>query len=107
MSLWGKPKLAGSVPVRRVRTGSDYGPLYDEDGPGDPEFGEWLDEKLGLKPRPGRTSSRRPSPSAAHEWWWIKRGLLGFVAAVPAVARVAGDHRAAVESRCARSPRRN
>ena len=48
MSLWGKPKLAGTVPDDEPEW-IDYGPLYDEDGPGDPEFGEWLDEKLGLK----------------------------------------------------------
>lgn len=52
-----------------------YGPLYDEDGPGDPEFGEWLDEKLGLKP------GEAPGPGPRTRWWWIRRGLAGLALA--------------------------
>ena len=48
MSIWGRSKLAGGVPADEPEYIS-YGPLYDEDGPGDPEFGAWLDEKLGLR----------------------------------------------------------
>ena len=61
MNLWGKPKPAGHVPDEDQEW-LDYGPLYDEDGPGDPEFGEWLDEKLGLKPHGG------PADSDATGW---------------------------------------
>ena len=35
MNLWGKPKPAGNVPDDDPEW-LDYGPLYDEDGPGDP-----------------------------------------------------------------------
>ena len=52
-----------------------YGPLYDEDGPGDPEFGAWLDEKLGLKP------GEEPQTGPRTRWWWFKRGLAGFALA--------------------------
>ena len=47
MSIWGRSKLAGGIRADEPEYIS-YGPLYDEDGPGDPEFGAWLDEKLGL-----------------------------------------------------------
>ena len=52
-------------------------PLYDEHGPGDPEFGAWLDERLGLK---GPAQLTAPGPKHRTRWWWIKRGLLGFFA---------------------------
>jgi len=80
MGLWGKPKRAVSVPDDEPEYIS-YGPLYDEDGPGDPEFGAWLDDKLGL-----RAEDRPPSQELRAETrprtrrWWIKRGLLAFVA---------------------------
>jgi penicillin-binding protein 1A len=79
MSLWGKPKLAGSVPDEDPEWVS-YGPLYDEDAPGDPEFGEWLDEKLGLHPHQGPAEDVEPptEPKRRTKWWWIKRGLLAF-----------------------------
>src|SRR6186997_3354925 len=80
MSLWGKPKLAGSVPDDDPEW-IDYGPLYDGDGPGDPEFGEWLDEKLGLHHHgPAEDVEPPTEPKRRTKWWWIKRGLLGFVA---------------------------
>jgi penicillin-binding protein 1A len=48
-----------------------YGPLYDEDGPGDPEFGQWLDEQL--ESRFGPAPPVEPKPRTRR--WWIKRGL--------------------------------
>lgn len=57
-----------------------YAPLYDEEGPGDPEFGAWLDEKLGLAPDPAAKPEAVPGPQGRTRWWWIKRGLLGFAA---------------------------
>jgi len=79
MNLWGKPKLAGRVPDDDPEW-IDYGPLYDEDGPGDPEFGEWLDEKLGIGPAED-VEPPTQQPKRRTRWWWIKRGLLAFVAA--------------------------
>ncbi len=55
-----------------------YAPLYDEQGPGDPEFGAWLDEKLGLKPAPDLQPGAEAQPRRRTRWWWIKRGLLAF-----------------------------
>src|SRR5690606_27760133 len=49
-----------------------YAPLYDEEGPGDPGFGAWLDQKLGLKPE----AEPDAGPGKRTRWWWIKRGLL-------------------------------
>lgn len=54
-----------------------YGPLYDEDGPGDPEFGEWLDEQIDT--RFGPQEPAEPEPRT--RWWWIKRGLAGVALA--------------------------
>ncbi|HEY6815751.1 MAG TPA: transglycosylase domain-containing protein [Croceibacterium sp.] len=61
-----------------------YGPLYDEDGPddegpGDPEFGAWLDEQL--ETRFGPPPDRPAGPKLRTRWWWIKRGLLGMALA--------------------------
>ena len=78
MNLWGKPKPAGNVPDDDPEW-LDYGPLYDEDGPGDPEYGDWLDEKLGLGPAEDVEPPSGPKPRT--KWWWIKRGILGFIAA--------------------------
>ena len=51
MAFWGKPKLAGRVPDDDPEPEYlSYGPLYDEDSPGDPEFGAWLDDQLGVGP---------------------------------------------------------
>jgi len=74
MGIWGRSRHARREPDDEAEYIS-YGPLYDEDGPGDPEFGEWLDEKLGLKPPPP------PQPKVRTRWWWIKRGLLASLAA--------------------------
>lgn len=80
MGIWGRSRLAESTdePVARSHWEDvPYSPLYDEDGPGDPEFGAWLDGKLGLKPQ--------PEPAPAPLWagrtrrWWIKRGLLALL----------------------------
>src|SRR6187551_269151 len=54
-----------------------YGPLYDEDGPGDPEFGAWLDDQIGTRFGP----PDEPGPSPRTRWWWIKRGLAGLALA--------------------------
>src|SRR6188768_597481 len=54
-----------------------YGPLYDEDGPGDPEFGAWLDEQIGARLGP----QEEPGPQPRTRWWWIKRGLAGLALA--------------------------
>jgi len=80
MGIWGRSRLA----ERREESGArshwedvPYSPLYDEEGPGDPEFGAWLDDKLGLRPQ--------PEPASAAIWagrtrgWWIKRGLLALL----------------------------
>src|SRR4051812_36962072 len=77
------PKPARNWPWRsRARASDDrfedvpLAPLYDDDGPGDPEFGAWLDERLGLKgepPAPG-------APKRRTRGWWIRRGLLAFLA---------------------------
>src|SRR5687768_16006970 len=79
MSIWGRSRLARGVPADEPGYIS-YEPLYDEDGPGDPEFGAWLDEKLGLK---GAADSEPPLPEQPKKRtrrWWIKRGLLAFLA---------------------------
>jgi penicillin-binding protein 1A len=79
MSIWGRSKLAGGVPADEPEYIS-YGPLYDEDGPGDPEFGAWLDEKLGLRAE-DRPPTQQLGPDTGKKRtrrWWIKRGLLAF-----------------------------
>jgi len=79
MSIWRRSKLAGGVPADEPGYIS-YGPLYDEDGPGDPEFGAWLDEKLGLKPDAQSGPQLPDQPKKRTRRWWIKRGLLAFLA---------------------------
>jgi penicillin-binding protein 1A len=79
MSIWGRSRLAGGVPADEPGYIS-YGPLYDEDGPGDPEFGAWLDEKLGLKPNAESVPPLPDEPRKRTRRWWIKRGLLAFLA---------------------------
>ena len=85
MSIWGRSKTAGRAPAEETGYLS-YGPLYDEDGPGDPEFGAWLDEKLGLNPHDGPAEDVEPpaepdaTPKARTRWRWIKRGLLAGLA---------------------------
>src|SRR5437762_3544748 len=78
MGIWGRSRVAGQAPADEPEYVS-YGPLYDEDGPGDPEFGEWLDAKLGLKETPAPEIPGQPKPRT--RWWWIKRGLLATVLA--------------------------
>ncbi len=56
-----------------------YGPLYDEDGPGDPEFGQWLDEQIEGRFGPQEGADGEPQPRT--RWWWIKRGLAGLAPA--------------------------
>ena len=79
MSIWGRSKLAGGARADEPEYIS-YGPLYDEDGPGDPEFGAWLDEKLGLKGTADAESPLPDEPKKRTRRWWIKRGLLAFAA---------------------------
>src|SRR3569832_2409761 len=56
-----------------------YGPNYDEEdandlgGPGDPEFGAWLDEEIERRYGPQQPVETGPKPRT--RWWWIKRGL--------------------------------
>ena len=83
MGIWGRSKLAGNAPAQEPDEGEylSYGPLYDEGGPGDPEFGAWLDEKLGLDPEEERADGADPALSKPRtRWWWIKRGLLACLA---------------------------
>jgi penicillin-binding protein 1A len=82
MGIWGRSKLAGSAPAEEPEPDYlSYGPLYDEDGPGDPEFGAWLDEQIDRRYGPQQPPETGPKPRT--RWWWIKRGLaaaaLGFV----------------------------
>lgn len=61
-----------------------YSALYDEDGPGDPEFGEWLDGELQRR-FPGEDRKRQRSWQPAY-WrgrrkrWWAARIVAGLVA---------------------------
>ena len=76
MGIWGRSRLAGNAAAddgseRSHWEDMPYAPLYDEDGPGDPEFGAWLDEKLGLKPE----AEPDGAPGKHARGWWIKRGL--------------------------------
>ncbi|HWK42169.1 MAG TPA: transglycosylase domain-containing protein [Croceibacterium sp.] len=61
-----------------------YSPLYDDDGPGDPEFGAWLDDELDRRFGP-------PAPRKDRWWqpaywrgrgklWWVGRVAGGFLA---------------------------
>jgi len=82
MSIWRRSKLAAGVPAEEPEYIS-YGSLYDEDGPGDPEFGAWLDEKLGLRPAedaPPAGPAAPAEPKKRTRRWWIKRALLAFLA---------------------------
>lgn len=73
MGIWGGSRGARENPADAPEYLS-YGSLYDEDGPGDPEFGAWLDEKLGLdRAEPAEGPSQ---PGDHSRRWWIKRGLL-------------------------------
>ena len=77
MGIWGRSRVAREEPAYEPEYLS-YGPLYDEDGPGDPEFGAWLDQKLGLK---GEVRAEEPpQPMRRTRGWWIKRGLLAALA---------------------------
>jgi penicillin-binding protein 1A len=84
MGIWGRSKLAGNAPAQEPEEGEylSYGPLYDEDGPGDPEFGAWLDETLGIQAHDGPAEDVEPpaGPKPRTRWWWIKRGLLACLA---------------------------
>jgi penicillin-binding protein 1A len=79
MGIWGRSRLAGNVPADEPGYIS-YGPLYDEDGPGDPEFGAWLDEKLGLKSGADAEPQLPEQPRKRTRRWWIKRAFLAFLA---------------------------
>src|SRR6187399_918015 len=70
MGIWGRSRVAGQAPADEPEFVS-YGPLYDEDGPGDPEFGAWLDDQIGTRFGP----QDAPGPKPRTRWWWIKRGL--------------------------------
>ncbi len=84
IGAWGGRRNAAPEP-RGHWEDVPYSPLYDEDGPGDPEFGAWLDEKLGLGPTAGSATAGEPTepaqPKRRTRWWWIKRALAGFALA--------------------------
>ena len=82
MSIWGRSKPAGRTAPEPESEYLSYGPLYDEEGPGDAEFGAWLDDKLGLKPHvgPAEDVEAPAAPRRRTRWWWIKRGLLAMLA---------------------------
>ncbi|HEU4651564.1 MAG TPA: transglycosylase domain-containing protein [Croceibacterium sp.] len=69
---WSRRRAPGAEPEYL-----SYGPLYDEDGPGDPEFGAWLDDQLETRFGPQET----PGPRPRTRWWWIKRGLAAMALA--------------------------
>jgi penicillin-binding protein 1A len=74
MSMWRRSKQGGEADPGGPKYVS-YGPLYDEEGPGDPEFGRWLDQRLGLAP--GEPSAAADvTPPARTRGWWVKRGFL-------------------------------
>jgi penicillin-binding protein 1A len=85
MGIWGRSKMAREVPAEEPEQVEylSYGPLYDEEEPGDPEFGAWLDETLGLKPEneEGGGPESTAAPGKRTRWWWSKRVLLGMLAA--------------------------
>ncbi len=88
MGILGRYRLSGAwteQPAPRDHLEDvPYSPLYDDDGPGDPEFGAWLDERLGLKPAEAQGTDAEAPPDAKPRrtrWWWIKRSLLGALAA--------------------------
>jgi penicillin-binding protein 1A len=57
-----------------------YGPNYEDDeGPGDPEFGAWLDEEI--ERRYGLQDLPETGPKRRTRWWWIKRGLAAVLLA--------------------------
>jgi penicillin-binding protein 1A len=78
MGIWGRSKVAREAPAEEPEQVKylSYGPLYDEQGPGDPEFGAWLDETLGLKAC--EDGARPPKPPKRTRWQWFRLGLLGF-----------------------------
>jgi penicillin-binding protein 1A len=80
MGIWGRSRVAGGGPANDEPEWLSYGPLYDEDGPGDPEFGAWLDEKLGLKSEGEAEPDEPAGPARRTRRWWIKRGLLAMLA---------------------------
>ena len=61
-----------------------YSGLYEEDGPGDPEFGQWLDQELGRRfPEDKRKDQRwwqRAYWRERGKLWWVVRGLAGALA---------------------------
>ena len=61
-----------------------YSGLYEEDGPGDPEFGAWLDEELGRRfpadKRKGQKWWQRAYWRERGKLWWVVRGFAGALA---------------------------
>ena len=68
MGIWGRSRVAREEPAYEPEYLS-YGPLYDEDGPGDPEFGAWLDQKLGLK---GEVRAEEPPQPMRRTRGWCR-----------------------------------
>ena len=61
-----------------------YSPLYDEDGPGDPEFGQWLDGELDRRFPQQRPAGERWFQKRYWEGrrkrWWLVRGIAATIA---------------------------
>ena len=61
-----------------------YSGLYEDDGPGDPEFGAWLDEELGRRfpadKRKGQKWWQRAYWRERGKLWWVVRGFAGALA---------------------------
>src|SRR5687767_12161471 len=75
MGFWSRSKAARAPMGDEEPEYLSYGPLYDPEGPSDPEFGAWLDDEVGLDPD---EDASKEHPKTRTRWWWIKRGLLGF-----------------------------
>ncbi|MGX7894759.1 transglycosylase domain-containing protein [Tsuneonella sp. HG222] len=60
-----------------------YSPLYESEGPGDPEFGQWLDGELGRRfPDHHRTDQRwwhRAYWQDRRKRWWVSRIVAAIV----------------------------
>jgi penicillin-binding protein 1A len=61
-----------------------YSALYDDEGPGDPEFGAWLDEQIGRRfpedRRKGQRWWQRPYWRGRGKLWWLGRIVAALLA---------------------------
>jgi penicillin-binding protein 1A len=81
---WSFSRSRGGEPPRPHLEDVPFSPLYDEDGPGDPEFGAWLDQELdkrfGPPARPRQRWWRPGYWRSRGKLWWAGRIVAGFVA---------------------------